>query len=165
MKRVIIVRHAKAVPYGYDDDFNRELFEPRGFDDAKIVSNELRNYGILPDLIISSPAKRALKTAEIYADTFEYPLEQIRREEDLYHGISTHEFVDLLKNIPEEMNNVYIFGHNPTIFYLIKGLAPKFNEEVPTCSSVTIDFKIDSWKSIKSGSGKFAFQLSPRMFK
>ena len=63
MKRVIIVRHAKSVPYGYDDDFNRDLKYPRGFSDAAKVSGEFRKQQVFPDLIISSPAKRALKTA------------------------------------------------------------------------------------------------------
>lgn len=165
MKRVIIVRHAKSVPYGYDDDFNRDLKYPRGFSDAAKVSGEFRKQQVFPDLIISSPAKRALKTAMIFADTFDYPLEKIRKEEDLYEGISTNEFIKILHNIPDEMNVVYIFGHNPTVYYLIKGLLPKFCDNMPTCSSVAIEFKTDRWESIKSGSGDLGFHLAPVMLK
>ena len=165
MKRVVIVRHAKSVPYGYDDDFNRDLKEPRGFNDARKVSEELRNYGALPDLIASSPAKRALKTGRIFAGTFEYPPERIEEWEDLYEGISTHELVTWLNGLSDSLNTVYIFGHNPTVFYLIKGLAAVFNEDMPTSSSVAIDFELDSWKDLSQGSGKVAFQLTPRMFK
>jgi phosphohistidine phosphatase len=165
MKRVVIVRHAKAVPYGYNDDFNRDLSEPRGSNDAKKISSELRKYNVFPDLILSSPAKRALKTAKIYADTFEYPLDKIRVDEELYNGISSYEFVDRAKNIPDEMNVIYLFGHNPAIFYLIKGLVPGFNEEIPTCSSVVIDFETETWKKLESGKGKLVFQLSPGMYK
>lgn len=165
MKRVVIVRHAKAVPYGYDDDFNRDLNDPRGPHDAKKVSSELRNYGILPDLILSSPAKRALKTAEIFADTFEYPQDRIKIEKKLYHGISANEFVHMLKDLPDEMKTVYLFGHNPAVAYLIKELAPMFNEEVATCSSVVVEFQAEDWKSVKTGSGIFALHLFPRMIK
>ncbi|MBN1821324.1 MAG: histidine phosphatase family protein [Prolixibacteraceae bacterium] len=165
MKRVVIVRHAKSVPYGYDDDFHRDLKEPRGYNDAKKVSEELRNYDVLPDLIISSPAKRALKTARIFAETFEFPEKKIQLLEDLYDGISTHELVELLNGLENNLNSVFIFGHNPTIYYLIKGLAPRFNEDIPTSSSVSIEFKCDNWKELTSGSGTVAFQLMPRTFK
>ena len=67
MKRVIIVRHAKSVPYGYEDDFNRDLRD-RGKNDSKLVSTELKNQNISPELMVSSPAKRAIKTARIFAE-------------------------------------------------------------------------------------------------
>jgi phosphohistidine phosphatase len=69
MKRVVLVRHAKAVAYGYEDDFNRDLRDS-GVIDAQRVSNELKARGVFPDKIISSPALRALKTARIFAETF-----------------------------------------------------------------------------------------------
>jgi phosphohistidine phosphatase len=165
MKRVVIVRHAKAVPYGYDDDFSRDLLDPRGPRDAKKVSSKLRNYGVSPDLIMASPAKRALRTAEIFASTFEYPLKNIRIENNLYHGISEHEFANILKNISDEMNVVYVFGHNPTAFYLVKGLVPGFSEDMPTCSSAVINFQTDTWKSAGLGKGTLEFLLSPGMLK
>ena len=60
MKRVVIVRHAKSVPYGYEDDFNRNLTE-RGEMDATKISLELLQRGIKADIVLSSPAKRALE--------------------------------------------------------------------------------------------------------
>ena len=82
MKRVVIVRHGKAVPYGYEDDFNRDLQE-RGKNDADLVSSELMKRGVQPDLIISSPAKRALKTARIFADNLNYNRADIKEEQDI----------------------------------------------------------------------------------
>jgi len=164
MKQVVIVRHAKSVPYGYEDDFRRDL-SPRGIGDAEVISNELRNSGIFPDLIISSPAARAIKTARIFADTFEYPAENIKEEEDLYDGISTHEFIRMLHDIPETVNTVYIFGHNPTQYYLVSSLLGTFENELPTCSAVVIGFEGGSWRNTDAGKGKLVFQLAPRMFK
>jgi phosphohistidine phosphatase len=165
MKRIVIVRHAKSVSYGYDDDFNRDLKDPRGFKDAEKVSRELKKQGILPDLMVSSPALRALTTTRIFADMFAYPKEKIQREDDLYEGISTHEFVERLHSLADQLMVVYFFGHNPTIYYLIRGLAPSFNECVPTSSSVVIDFQEDSWETIVPGSGKVFLQLIPRRIK
>jgi len=77
MKRVVIVRHAKSVPYGYDDDFNRDLSN-KGKNDATLVSNELKRKNIFPDAMISSPAKRAIKTARIFAENLGFDKNNIR---------------------------------------------------------------------------------------
>jgi phosphohistidine phosphatase len=85
MKRVVIVRHGKAVPYGYEDDFTRDLRE-RGKKDAKIIAEELNKRKLFPDTIVSSPAKRAIKTARIYADHLQYDRSNIVEVEDIYEG-------------------------------------------------------------------------------
>ena len=164
MKKVVIVRHAKAVPYGYDDDFTRTLRD-RGKDDANRISSKLVADGIKADLIIASPAKRALKTAKIYAGNLDYPIHAIRIEEELYEGITTQDFIDMLHELPEEVKTVFIFGHNPTVYYLTNNLLKLFNSDMPTCSTVGINFEIDSWKDVLARSGKLAFNLMPRMFR
>ena len=165
MKRIIIVRHAKSVPYGYHDDFNRDLKKPRGYNDATKISTELKNYNVFPDLMISSPAVRAFKTARLFAETFDYPENKIKKIDELYEGLSTHEFLRIVNDLPDHINVVYFFGHNPTLYYLIKGLSKSFNDDIPTSSSVVIDFNTDNWNDISTGTGKFAFQLTPRMYK
>jgi len=67
--------------------------------------------------------------------------------------------------MPEELKSVYIFGHNPTVYYLVKGLVPSFDEDMPTCSTVAIEFDTDTWESVETGTGKMAYHLMPRMFK
>lgn len=161
MKRVVIVRHAKAVPYGYDDDFCRKL-QPKGKEDAALLSSRLNGDKITPDLIISSPAKRALKTAKIYAKTFRYPKDQIQKIEELYEGMTTQDFIDLLQQIPENIQTAFVFGHNPTVYYLINNLVRFFNGDMPTCSTVGIDFGVDNWKDISARTGDVAFHLVPR---
>ncbi|MGQ7868878.1 SixA phosphatase family protein [Sunxiuqinia sp. sy24] len=164
MKRVVIVRHAKAVPYGYDEDFSRKLRD-RGKNDANRISLQLIGDGIKADLIISSPAKRALKTAKIYAENFRYPVKSIQLEEDLYEGMTTQEFIDLLREIPNEMQTVYVFGHNPLVYHLTNNLVKLFNSDMPTCSTVGVDFDVDTWEDISARGGDLAFHLTPRMLK
>ncbi len=115
MKRIVIVRHAKAVPYGYDDDLNRKL-RRQGKEDAKIVSMALKEDRIIPDLIISSPAKRAFKTATIFAETLRYPVSRIMIEDELYEGLTTQDFIEIIRNLPEDMQTVFVFGHNPSLY-------------------------------------------------
>lgn len=164
MKRVVIVRHAKSVPYGYDDDFNRDLRD-RGKNDSKLVSGELERQGIKPDVMISSPAKRAIKTARIFAETLGFPKKEIIEVEDIYDGLTTSEFLGLIRNLPDDKNTAFFFGHNPGFYYFVNSLLEHFYDEMPTCSTVGIDFDVDSWQEVKARTGKKAFQLIPKMFK
>ena len=164
MKRVVIVRHAKSVPYGYDDDFNRKLSD-RGKNDAKLVSYELHNRGIFPDVMISSPAKRALRTAHIFAKNLDYKRSEIQKVNEVYDGLTTGEFVELIQSLPENAETAFFFGHNPGFHYFTGTLLKNFSGNMPTCSTVGIDFDVDSWKKVRTREGKQAFQLVPRMFK
>jgi len=164
MKRVVIVRHGKAVPYGYDDDFNRDL-KDRGRSDASMVSKELKRRGIFPDLIVSSPAKRALKTAQIFADNLDYATYNIREEEEIYEGMSTNGFIELIQDLPEENKTVFFFGHNPGFYYFASNLLKEFRSDMPTTSTVVIDFEVDKWSEVEARTGDLALHLVPRMFK
>ena len=164
MKRVVIVRHAKAVPFGYEDDFNRDLRD-RGKDDAKLVSSVLAEKNILPDIIISSPAKRAIKTARIYAENTNYQQNAIALEEDIYDGLTTSEFLGLIQNFAEEKYTVFFFGHNPGFYYFANNLLKSDFDYLPTSGTVVIDFDVDSWKKVETRTGKLNMFLSPKMLK
>ncbi len=164
MKQVVIVRHGKAVPYGYEDDFTRDLRE-RGVSDAKLVSKELRKQGISPSVIISSPAKRAIKTALLFAENLGFDQKKIIEIEDIYDGLTTGEFLDLIKKLPSDADTVFFFGHNPGFYYYVCNLLEEFYNDMPTTSTVGINFDVDKWEEVDTRSGKLAFHLVPRMFK
>jgi phosphohistidine phosphatase len=164
MKRVIIVRHAKTISYNYDNDIERELTE-RGEEDAEIISHELKKSNISADLIISSPAKRAKQTAEIYAKTLDYPKKSIRFEKKLYSGKSPENFLKMLQELEDEKNTIFVFGHNPSVYYYMNWLMRDFTDDVPTCSTVGIDFDVNSWEDLKEKSGSLGLRLIPDMFR
>ena len=161
MKRVIIVRHAKSVPYGYDDDFSRDLAE-RGISDAEKISLRIREMGISPDLVIASPATRTMHTATIFCKTLGYNVTSIHQVKDMYEGLTTHEFVSLLQQLPDEVQTVFVFGHNPTVYYLVYNLVKYFNSDMPTCSTVALDFQVEKWQEVSARAAKVAFQLTPK---
>ena len=161
MKRVIIVRHAKSVPYGYDDDFNRDLSD-RGEKDARNIGIELQKMGIIPDVMVSSPARRALKTARHIAQSLNFDLKQIIENEDIYDGLTTAGFVELINQLPETAQTAFFFGHNPGFHYFVSNLAHDFVGDMPTCSTLAIDFDVEEWSQVKARSGKVAFHLVPR---
>jgi len=161
MKRVIIVRHAKSVPYGYDDDFRRDLTE-RGVSDALKISQELKNQIVFPDLVIASPATRTMHTASVFCQNLDYNPSKISQVDDLYEGITTQHFIELLQTLPDAVQTVFVFGHNPTVYYLVYNLVKYFNGDMPTCSTVALDFEVEKWSEVSARSGKLAFQLTPK---
>jgi len=163
MKRVILVRHAKSVSYGYDQDFDRTLTE-RGEEDAHAISQELQKMEIKPDLIIASPAVRTSQTARIFADVLGYSQKAILYDKKLFSGKTSENFLAMLQELEDEKHTVIVFGHNPTIYYYMHYLLHEFSDDVPTCSTVGIDFEVDSWSKLRSGQGKMAFRFIPDMF-
>lgn len=161
MKRVILVRHAKSVPYGYDNDFHRDLTD-RGITDAEKISLKLHQSGIIPELVISSPAIRAVHTASIFCQNLGYDRAKIRQEEVLYEGLTTQNFIDMLQDLPEVVQTVFVFGHNPAVYYLVYNLVKYFNSDMPTCSTVAIDFQVEKWSEIFARGGQLAFQFTPK---
>lgn len=164
MKRIILTRHAKSVAYGYDDDFNRNLTE-KGETDAETISSELGALNIKPDAMISSPAVRAIKTARIFAKNLNFNKSDIQEEAKIYHGLTTSEFVELIHELPDMVSTVFVFGHNPGVYSYANNLLEYFNGEMPTCSTVGIDFPVNSWKNVSARTGKKVFHLVPRMFR
>ena len=162
MKRIIVVRHAKAVPYGYDDDFNRTLTE-RGFKDARKVSTHLLSLNIRPGLMIASPATRALQTAEVFSEVLNFPAADIIQEPGLYMDFSTSEFVDFVKELDDRHDTIFVFCHNPGISYYASRLATDFHGDMPTCSTVGIEFPVDTWSRIESRTGNTSFHIYPKM--
>jgi phosphohistidine phosphatase len=163
MKRVVIVRHGKAVPYGYEDDYSRDLTD-RGKKDAGNISSELYKRGVIPDEIISSPAKRAIKTARIFADNLDFSKSKIQEVEAIYDGLTTSEFLEIIRELPENINSVFFFGHNPGFHYFAGNLLKDSLGEMPTCSTVGIEFNVNTWQEIEARSGKKAFHFIPKMF-
>jgi phosphohistidine phosphatase len=160
MKQIILVRHAKTIQYGYDQDFDRTLTE-RGTDDAEKTARELVKSKLQPDLIISSPAVRTTQTTRIFANVCGYPTGNVRYEKKLYSGMQTTTFLRMLNEIEDHHNTVMVVGHNPTIYFFLECLMGNFSLDVPTCSTVVIVFDIDSWSELIANTGTMTYRWIP----
>jgi len=161
MKRLVLVRHAKAEPWGYDDDFSRALTE-RGESDARKVSRALKYSGIIPDLMISSSALRALQTAILFAGEMGYPEKSIIKNSVLYQGLTSGELLGIIRKLKDEYGTLFLFGHNPAQSFMARGFCRDFSGEMPTCSSVVIDFQVENWEEITLHSGTLFQQFNPK---
>jgi phosphohistidine phosphatase len=147
------MRHAKS---SWDDpsqkDFDRTLND-RGKRDAPEMGKRLKKNGIKPDLIISSPATRAIKTAKEVAKELNYPEKDIVQEFDIYEA-KIEDLIHIIRNIGDQYQQVMLFGHNPSFTGLVGYLSNTFIDNLPTAGTVHIQFDIATWKQVTKQSGK-----------
>jgi len=147
-KTLVIIRHGKST-WEYEGilDFDRPLKES-GIFNTMSIAQKIRSLGITPDLIISSPANRALHTALIVARELLYPLENVRLNTTLY-GESDNEILKLIKSIDNQFDRLFIFGHNPVFTDLPNMFLSQTLENLPTSGAVVLQFEATSWMEIK----------------
>ena len=152
MKRVFIVRHAKSDWDNNLSDFDRPL-NTRGIEDAPNMAKRINEMGFKPDIIISSPANRAITTAKAFADEYEYAQDCIQQERDIY-DIGQRFTLRLITELPKTLKSVMIFGHNPDHSHLSTYLSNIQIGNMPTCSIVGIEFDTDKWSDIQKAKPK-----------
>jgi phosphohistidine phosphatase len=157
-KIVLLMRHAKSSwkqPY---PDFDRTL-KKRGKRDAKNVANRLKELNIIPNLIYSSPAKRAIKSAKIVAKNLN--ISNIKEDITLYEG-DKNSILKKLKNLDEKYNKVLVVSHNPTISNLAYLLSKdKSFFDMPTAAIIAFEFK-GKWKDLSFHSLNRLFTIIPK---
>lgn len=162
MKQILIMRHAKSDWYsGAESDFKRPLNE-RGERDAPRMGLEILKREIVPDHILSSPAKRAFDTAKAVADESGF-MGKIKKVDDFYFG-SLGEVLTHLKNLDNSIKRVLVVGHNPTWGQLAEKLVDGNIEiEMSTASLVSVDANIENWNDLELGRCQFNWLLKPKM--
>lgn len=147
------MRHAKSSWKGSNlRDFDRPL-NKRGFENAPMMGQRLANNKYSADSIISSPAVRAITTAEMIASEIGFDKNHIRQESAIYEaGISALLYV--IASINNNNHYAMLVGHNPGFTYLCNYLCDSQLENIPTCGIVKIKFSIESWRHIFKHSGE-----------
>ncbi|QTN39301.1 histidine phosphatase family protein [Cryomorphaceae bacterium] len=147
MKKLFIVRHAKSSwKMAELDDVDRPL-KGRGVRDAYNTAEWLTEQGELPELLVSSPATRALHTALIFARRMNIPFADVRIEESIY-GADTHHLRQLVASLSDDYSSVMIFGHNPTITHFVNYCIEHHIDHVPTTGVACLKFDVTSWAQI-----------------
>ena len=162
MKRLVIVRHAKAEEHRMGlSDFNRSLTD-RGVRNASFIASTLVKKGISKGQLISSPANRALETAQIFAQEFGIDESSIIQKKSLYNFYEISEIKQLIEEEDIDSDCVFVFGHNPTLAELAYDLSGSFNDHLPTSGVIVIDFDVRSWGEIKNRQGRIALFEHPK---
>jgi phosphohistidine phosphatase len=147
MKRLFIVRHAKS-SWDYQDiaDFDRPL-KHKGISDAHQMATRLIARKLQPDLIISSPANRALHTGIILGQALSFDLSKLQLQRGFYESM-VDEVMSIITKTPESINNLMIVGHNPTWTNLANYLMDSYIDNIPTTGVVCLEIQSSGWASL-----------------
>ena len=161
MKRLCLVRHAKSSwkNPGWTD--RKRPLKTRGKRDALLAGERLGVQQMQPDLMISSPAKRALQTARIIAEEIGYPLDDIRPDGMIYEaGVS--ELLEVIEGVDDAFDLVMMIGHNPGFTMLAEFFLEDQAVNMPTCAILCVEFDVDSWKAVPENHGTLVYTDFPK---
>ncbi len=161
MKRLYVIRHAKS---SWSDpslgDFERTL-NKRGKRDAPLMGARMKKDGARPDMIVSSPAKRAMKTSRAIAKALGFPAGKITKETAVYEA-SLQDLVGVVRELPDDCGEVILVGHNPGFSDLAGYLASDASIYMPTCAVCCIDLEVESWGDVSGGLGRMVSYDYPK---
>jgi phosphohistidine phosphatase len=149
-RTLVLIRHAKSSwSNPLETDFERPLNE-RGKTEAPEMGKKLKALELVPDLIISSSAKRTRQTAKKIAGEVGYDTDNIKWEEKLYHCIPSV-FGEVIYGLKDSVKTVFIVAHNPGITEFVNQLSLRFKiDNMPTCGVVGAHFDGAAWNEFPS---------------
>ena len=145
LKTIYLLRHAKA--NAGLNDLERDL-SAKGRRQAEFIGQWMRESGIMPDRIVSSPAKRTTVTARLCAEQAGYQ-GKIRFADDLYDAHS-NTYIDLIAGLNNKHDSVMVVGHNPEISAVVTVLTGE-PLTMPPGTLVCIEMTTDQWVAAKDG--------------
>lgn len=161
MKTILLVRHAKS---SWDDfslsDEERPLND-RGRKNAPEMAKRLLKKNIPIDVILSSTAKRAATTAELFAKEYDIKKKSIILVPELYMA-SQEAFLRTIRNAPSTAQSIAIFSHNDGITQFANALSETRIDHMPTSGIFAVKADIQAWSDFEPGQTKFYFFDYPK---
>jgi phosphohistidine phosphatase len=154
-KTLYLVRHAKSDWETGQADFDRPL-NKRGRRDAPEMGRRLKERGPLPELIVCSPAQRAVETLEL----LELGIETVFNE--AIYEASAGELLDIIQQLDDGMESVMLIGHNPSMTWLAGLLSGVRIEGMPTCTVAVIGLDTARWCAAGACPARLLWQDYPR---
>lgn len=162
MKTLYLVRHAKAIKRDKPvPDFERSL-RKRGRREARRVAQYVKQHGPLPDVMISSPAQRAIETARLFAETFDYPIADITTDETIYAFEGSDDtLLHIVQALEPSQQTALMVGHDPLLSTFAHFLNRTFTDWLPTCGVVCFTFDVHVWSEVTPNHGTVRFFYAP----
>ncbi len=161
MRRLTLLRHAKSSWEDPElDDFDRPL-NPRGLRALPDMGRRLARRGDRPDLIVSSPALRAISTARGIAREIGYRDDRIVESPELYLA-SPAAILEVITRADDRHGHIMLVGHNPGFTDLANRFGDLRIDNMPTASMLCVDFPQDRWSEIGPGDAKFVYFDYPK---
>ncbi|PVW13791.1 SixA phosphatase family protein [Marixanthomonas spongiae] len=152
MKTLYLVRHAKS-SWKYDVTDHLRPLKKRGHNDATLVSEKIKNEIEPPQKILTSDANRARTTAEYFKKAFNITDDNYELTHDLY-DFSGQQVMQVIKSIDNFLDRAMIVGHNHAFTSMVNMMGSKKIENLPTSGFVMIEFDVDDWNDVSTGTTK-----------
>lgn len=146
-KTLLLLRHGKSDWHEGEADFDRRLAK-RGRQSAVLMGEYLEEHDLIPDAIVSSPAARALSTAEIIQEALD-DIELI--EDERIYEASLDSLLEVVQSLPDEYSRVLLVGHNPGFEELSDALSGRTDSVLKTCSLSILECEANSWSEVGEG--------------
>lgn len=157
MKKLLLIRHAKAVHDNVYDDFDRPL-KHSGEKDAETISHRLKKEGIIPQMLVSSPSLRTQKTAAIISEHLS--LGKATEYQRIYEA-SRLNLLSVINEFPDNCQFVGLVGHNPGISQVLYYFTGEERDVTPG-SAALIEFPFDKWALLSRDTGDLKWFGSPK---
>jgi phosphohistidine phosphatase len=151
-KKLYLVRHAKSSWSDASLTDEQRPLNKRGRRSAPDMGRRLAEQDHRPDLIISSPANRALSTARIIAEELAIDESEIIIDERMYFS-GSGSMLKLLEEIDDRFQSVMIVGHNPAMTSFMNMLCGASVDNMPTCAIAVIGYSMTTWSELRSAHG------------
>jgi phosphohistidine phosphatase len=164
MKTLYIMRHAKS-SWEFEElsDHDRPL-NKRGRNDAPMMGQELAANNTKLQLILSSPAVRAITTATLVGRELGFDASDIVVDDRIY-GASAKELLDVAHQAPAKVDSMMLVGHNEALSEFANMLSPKHIASMPTAAVVALRFDCDNWYDIRRNNAELLFFDIPKNHK
>ena len=153
MKTLYLVRHGKAAPRRKKEPDMQRKLSKIGRQEAHALSVRLQKHDMLPDAILSSPARRAIETAQVFAETFGSDPARIVSKEELYQKESDG-IEDVVLSLDDAYSAVMLVGHAPALSAFTGEFLHAPGSEFPTSSVVGLKLPIASWRDFSPHDAK-----------
>jgi len=125
------------------------------------MAKRLKDRGLKIDLFVSSPAKRARRTARFFAEAYDVRKDEIQLQEDLYLA-NPAAFLKTIEHLKDSKDAVAVFSHNPGITEFASRLTNVRIDDMPTCAVFAVSVDTKSWKDFASAEKQFLFFDYPK---
>lgn len=156
MKKLLLVRHAKATHESGYIDFERPL-KVSGLQDAAIMAGRLKAQDIVPQMLVSSPALRTISTANVFLQHLS--ITDIHENAGIYEA-SQDKLVDIINEFDDSRNFIGLVGHNPGIQQILYYLTGS-DYDVPPGAVALIEFDVTTWGHVASKNGVVVYYDTP----
>ena len=161
MKTLLLIRHAKS---SWDDpglsDFERPLNE-RGKKDAPVMADRLYERGIKIDAFVTSPARRARKTAELFAKKYKKDKDDLSLKTELYMA-GDDAFLDVIIRLDDRYDCVALFSHNPGLTDFANSLTDAHIDNIPTSGIFAVTADVKKWSKFREAKKNLLFFDYPK---